>query len=600
MPKVRAINDVGAHIPGARKNVLHDRMAIDDLGQMTEAQIVTTINKDAVWKKPDYAALVASGMEPRAAALLKIVRDRIAARPVPRAGISAVDNATDYTEVLVHMRDELEIAKTYGEMKSTLSLIHRAYRDPQTGRMDFSSRLGKKFSSIITNVSPFDISISEDMRATKMANQKFYAAKEDWQKGFKVRQDGFGQYRITPIGGREFNDRFSSEEAAWTWVRENAEQYRAQHPKDKKKIIPRYRPHLDRIRREGLPDHRDGRDISAEEFRQHFDFLGVEFGEWVPDSERQTVLNMAYDSLLDLAAVLAVQPEAISLGGTLSVAFGSRGKGNAAAEYQPTFHIYNLTRLQGAGSTAHEWLHALSYYLARGTNVLVRKGLPASAGGDERPGKDAIRQLLAHRGDELAEACANMVEALETRPLKASEKIADLDRELVSLVRRGAALEDERLRFEQEERLTGPAKKRLKELPNYIQNVAMLIMKKTELRDQLALQDGNDIVGTCKSEFLVRAEELDQKRSGDPYFTNREELFARAFESFVYDQIKAAGGVSQYLVHSVEEPDYSPDIYQGSPYIGGETRRFMNGVMNKFVSALGPVLSLDPTPTPGF
>jgi hypothetical protein len=598
MPRVRAISDVGAHIPGAKKNALHDRMAINDLLQMSEAEIVTAINKDRVWKKPDYASLVENGMEPRAAALLKIVRDRIAARPVPRGGISAVDNAKDYTELLVHMRDELEASSTYAEMKSTLSLIRRAYYDPATGRLDFGSRLGKKYSSIISSVSPFDIHYAEDKRATDMADKKFYTVKEDWQKGFKVHKDGIGQHRITPTGGKELRERFESEDAAWDWVKENADQHRAAKPKIKKKITPRYRPHLDRIRRDGLADHRHGRDIGAEEFRAHFNFKGVEFGEWLPDKERQAVLNMAYDSLIDLADVLAVDPKAISLDGTLSVAFGSRGKGNAAAEYQPAFHIYNLTRLQGAGATAHEWLHALSYYLCWGTDTLVGKGLPAAAGGDFRPGKDQIKTLLAHRGTELASACADMVEALEKRPMKASERIVELDKEIAHHVTQGIAYERNIKRLEAAERLTTAGRKELKELPERLTNAAVLIMKKTQLRDLLATKDPNEIVGTCKSEFFKRAEDLDQLRSGEAYYTNREELFARAFETYVCDKIAAMGGVSQYLVHGVNEPDYDPEIYQGSPYIGGETRIYMNGVMEKFVEALGPVLSLEKTPVP--
>jgi hypothetical protein len=598
MPRVRAISDVGAHIPGAKKNALHDRMAINDLLQMSEAEIVTTINKDKVWKKPDYATLVENGMEPRAAALLKIIRDRIAARPVPRGGISAVDNAKDYTEMLVHMRDELEAATSYGEMKSTLSLIRRAYCDPATGKMDYASRLGKKYSSIISSVSPFDIHYSEDKRATDMADKKFYAVREDWQKGFKVYKDGIGQYRITPTGGKELRERFESETAAWDWVKENADQYRAVNPKVKKKITPRYRPHLDHIKREGMNDHRQGRDIGAEEFRAWFNFKGVEFGEWLPDKERQAVLNMAYDSLIDLADVLKVDPKAVSLDGTLSVAFGSRGKGNAAAEYQPAFHIYNLTRLQGAGATAHEWLHALSYYLAWGTDTLVGKGLPAAAGGDFRPGREQIQTMLAHRGGELAAACADMVDALEKRPMKARERIIELDNEIAGHVSQGIAIERTRVRLEKAERLTTAARKELKELPNRLNNAAMLIMKKTKLRDHLATIDPDEIVGTCKSEFFIRAEDLDRQRSGEAYYTRREELFARAFETYVFDKIAAVGGVSQYLVHGVSEQDYDPEIYHGSPYIGGETRTYMNGVMEKFVEALGPVLSLEETPTP--
>lgn len=598
MPRVRTIDDVGAHIPGAKKNWLRDRMAIDDLLQLNDTQIVTTINKDLVWKKPDYAALVEAGMEPRAAALLKIVRDRISARPVPRTGISAVDNSKDYAEVLIHMRDELEQAKTYGEMKSVLSLLYRAYLDPATGSLNPSSRLGKKFTSIFARQSPFAIYFAEDLKTEKMAQANFHVAREDWQKGFKLKKGFWGNFIVSYPGVEKIDESFDSEQAAWDWIKEHSDRIRESAAKKDRKVTPRYRPRQDTLRREGRPDYREGRDVTADEFRTRFNFLGVQFGEWLPDKERQTVLNMGYDALMDLADIMDVEPEAISLGGSLSVAFGARGQGTAAAEYQPTFHIFNLTRLQGAGYVAHEWAHALSYWLAWGTTATVGQGLPAACGGDLKPGRDEIEATMAHRGEALAKACADLVESLEKRPLKAHEALAALDQQIAGLVNRGQALDRERAHFESREKLVGTDKKRAKELPSLLNGVAIQIMNKTAKREELAKLDQNAIVGTCKSEYLIRAEELDSKRSGDPYYTNREELMARSFETFVNDKLVENGGLSQYLVHSVTEADYDPEVYQGSPFIGGETRTYMNGVMQKFIDAARPVLALSENPAP--
>lgn len=49
----------------------------------------------------------------------------------------------------------------------------------------------------------------------------------------------------------------------------------------------------------------------------------------------------------------------ISYQGTLSIAFGARGSGNAAAHYEPLHKVINLTKMHGAGSLAHEWWHGL-------------------------------------------------------------------------------------------------------------------------------------------------------------------------------------------------------------------------------------------------
>lgn len=125
------------------------------------------------------------------------------------------------------------------------------------------------------------------------------------------------------------------------------------------------RPHLDKIERTGV-EYRDG-DVSPELFQKTFGFRGGEFGNWLPNDERQSVLNFAYDALMDLSNVLNVPPKALSLNGDIAVAFGSRGHGlsNATAHYERDRTVFNLTRIKGAGAVAHEWFHAFDHYLAR-------------------------------------------------------------------------------------------------------------------------------------------------------------------------------------------------------------------------------------------
>lgn len=116
-------------------------------------------------------------------------------------------------------------------------------------------------------------------------------------------------------------------------------------------------------------DYRNGRDVSAEEFRSTFGFRGVQFGEWANQADRQAAINNAYDSFLDLAKFLGISPMAISLNGELGMAFGSRGHGKALAHYELEEVVINLTKTKGAGSLAHEWWHALDNYFARQSKV---------------------------------------------------------------------------------------------------------------------------------------------------------------------------------------------------------------------------------------
>lgn len=113
-------------------------------------------------------------------------------------------------------------------------------------------------------------------------------------------------------------------------------------------------------------DWRKGENMTPEEFAAVLPFRGVEFGNWVNQTERAALLNSAFDGFHDLAAVLNIAPAAVTLGGSLAFAFASRGHSGAAAHYEPGRRVINLTKKSGAGCMAHEWWHAVDNFAAGG------------------------------------------------------------------------------------------------------------------------------------------------------------------------------------------------------------------------------------------
>lgn len=113
-------------------------------------------------------------------------------------------------------------------------------------------------------------------------------------------------------------------------------------------------------------------DITPDEFMTTFGVRGGQFGNWVTGDERQQMLNNAYDGFMDLSKALKIDPKAIGLNGTLGIAFGARGSGNASAHYERGEQVINLTKTRGAGSLAHEWWHALDHYMKNGDDLLTR------------------------------------------------------------------------------------------------------------------------------------------------------------------------------------------------------------------------------------
>lgn len=183
-------------------------------------------------------------------------------------------------------------------------------------------------------------------------------------------------------------------------------------------------PHLSHLKRIG-PDWRKGRDVNSEDFIQEFGFRGVEYGESLPQKERQVIINFAYDSFCDLAYVLNTHRKYLSLNlgiekldlnnledlnkiqpeKSLALAFGARGKGKALAHFETKRNVINLTRLRGAGALVHEYGHALEFMKNGQIDVITR--------GDEFFAQNTMNALLSH------------LKQIENPELKTKEKLIE-------------------------------------------------------------------------------------------------------------------------------------------------------------------------------
>ena len=196
-------------------------------------------------------------------------------------------------------------------------------------------------------------------------------------------------------------------------------------------------------------DYRQGKDATPEMFNT-FGFRGVEFGNWVSQGgnlkERQGMLNAAYDGLMDLADIVHIPPKALSLNGTLGLGLGSRGSGSASAHFEPDTIVINLTKTRGAGSLAHEWLHALDNYFQRKREGAVKEKMITyqpenyyqSTRGDQVPAarfdflveKGVIRnkadwKLIEGVRPEVGEAFAKLVKVIDDSPMTKRVELLD-------------------------------------------------------------------------------------------------------------------------------------------------------------------------------
>ena len=183
-----------------------------------------------------------------------------------------------------------------------------------------------------------------------------------------------GEYFVTPEHKTEIVLFRGSYAECYDQKEHHADELRARYAEIKN--VPALRRDWNRPR--VGEDWRKGQDITPETFAGALPFRGVEFGNWVTQAERASLLNAAFDGFHDLAQMLGVHVERVTLGGTLAFAFASRGTSKGMAHYEPARQVINLTKKKGAGCMAHEWFHACDHYAAR------LGGLPAACMATER------------------------------------------------------------------------------------------------------------------------------------------------------------------------------------------------------------------------
>jgi hypothetical protein len=561
----RTINDAGRKVPGARKDK-NAALRASDLVGMSDEEVAKDARKDNVWPKPDYADLVASGMPVEVAAALKVIRDKIPQTSTLKGTATQRQSREAFVDMVSAARDELLACRSLQDVRGVYDRLKAVWSTRE--------RQSAWFSVVRGRTSPFHLMSADSIKAREFVAAGFPGDVEPWKKNLKVLTQGNG---VVVYQSGRYLGTFASREEAYDVLRVKFEAAAAK--KADEPGVPTSRPHLDFVTRSGLDEHRDGRDVSPEEFIEIFGFTSVEFGNWVPDAERQIMLNMAHDSLLDLAEVLGLDPLDLSLGGRLSAGFGSRGHGGRrAAEYQPSVAVFHFTRMNGAGSLAHEFAHALDHFLGLGTRVLSKSGVPCGTGWTHSlPGR--VSDALAHRGWQLATSFEDAFEAMKTARKTKADAIGAIEA-LVRQFERAIASQEKTRAKAQEEGAATVVRLVSRDIAENTERMQAQLKRIEALKSQPDTFD----FGSMSTSFYSEAVKLRGS------YSEPAELFARAFECFVFDEVAARDANSDYLVHGVEEDRYVGDEWRGNPYPVGEERDRINGLLRSMIRYAAPVI----------
>lgn len=390
------IDDFGEVIHGAAK---HRRAALaEELNTDKTAEDYHTQPLSKLFPEPDYEKMAAEGTDNRTLAMLALLRNMVPAKPrVPHRlnrWAKQVEEVRDTAGQLLDGslpadkfidRIRRERGSYYSELVKTWEMLHRlppaqmkqaaGYRVKSHA---YSMVNGKEYNPpkvvhTLENEKGRSVLNAEDLNDLYKKAKAYFEQQSALPKSadsktkldiYQNRRTGevfiaYGKNKTSLQGG------FKTAAEARDYVKNNRAELleKLNALREQSREEQRNASNRDRTG----PGRREG-DVTPEKFSGAFGFRGVQFGNYVEGPRRQSDLNRAYDSLMDMADVLKVPAKALSLNGRLGLAFGARGKGGknaAAAHYEPGAVAINLTKGNGAGSLAHEWFHALDNYFGQ-------------------------------------------------------------------------------------------------------------------------------------------------------------------------------------------------------------------------------------------
>lgn len=622
--------DAGEKIGGARKDYHKRWLSASEISSLSVREMINIVTKDNVWPPLDYEAMRKLGVEPVVARAIKEFRHALPVNPL-RGG----NNRYKYA---LKNRAQSEISEKMSiDFVSAVTLVRDALANVKTRQ----ELLNAVYS--IRKAAVLELSIRTGGMNGSLNNEKSEAS-ESFADGAGYKFRYYMLPSVTIVDGRPISHMLTrlllTLDAKiggnkWDWcIREKDDLDEGKTVAKEKKDRPEPEvPHLEHIERVGF-DYRNGKNVDENMLMETFGFRAIEYGNWLVQRERQLVLNHTYDAFMDLAEALRLPPTAMSLGRNLAVAFGSRGRGGksaALAHYEPSTNTINLTRMNGAGALAHEWAHGFDYFVAKEYGVsnlnpvtktlsfnksafsAVVNGITTivnEASGRYRTREEMIRAKsttdadkgkVEHINDHLRSHIMNWIAALD-RHLPEEQQQGAFKLFAVTLFENHLKTTPEleplgALLFcdaEEFVRLTSEAIDA--HIGTQWRSPDMVNMKYPIRVAQWYEKRVNNLVNMVNhwtptshlgaSTFREDAEYYDSFRS-KPYWATREELFARAFESWVQDRVQSIpGNKSQYLVFGRDD---NPDA-QHSGYPRGTERVMIAKNMEKLFYACGPEL----------
>lgn len=711
--------DAGEQLIANRRNS-REPLTIEEAFNMNPTLRASSVTKEKVWPKPDYAKLIEAGMKPFAARALKSYYDAIASKP---RSVSD-ESIHTYINTLSRARDRLTAwfsnpANIAAAAKNTLGRI----QDLSATEASLASGKAIDISTLIPNfngseatftnaflllVWPDEMTLPSRERfrrgsscipevAELGGNRLFSKVQLDskalatiskdiadgwplkrpaWQvQGIKVLSSppvvaervGKNDARIclsiainerthAYIGLYETMDEALSAKASLKehivldrnnrliGSFESSEQAIAcAEDRTKSTKASTWSPEpipVQQLQRKGPETPRHGRDVTSDSVLAVAGLRGLNFGNWVPNNERQLILNACHDSLLDLSTVLGVESTSLGMSGRLGLAIGAQGKGgNAAGHFIPGIDEINSTRFSGGSILSHEYGHFLDHSLAKLISDARGNGAFATVLVNGRNDRILNQMLDQHPSQRpIFEALRKVMKEISNRPLTFDEaatrsrsyessarsraarilvemgvpspnESSSAPEELIAisgaLLRDGLSLESKRMEIPG--RGYGkkyPVSGQIAELIRCLQSAGKATPPASDVVDlESALvtvfnykeggprfpAPGEPSYGEAHSAYFQNSVAMDSEKGGERYWSTEPELFARAFSSWVRVALDRVGIQNDHLSsddRKMYEAAQEMGLVKSNPFLCGDELTRVCRAMDELVALL--------------
>lgn len=520
------VYDCGEELHGARKHLAAlAKFSVEWQKAIEEdpTQAFELVCKDGLLGDWKAEQLREEGFTSEAAYAIKLIWDRVCQRPEDDP-----QQREYFLQAVEELRLRLSVSITEELVRKVIEQLREDFRKAR--------------------YSTYELQLA---REPELINYRFWLSLGDRFKSLLISTS-----RRTPAGySKIFTKAFSSEEGKdWNWTKGKS---RSEGTTTRKENVERWER---KVPDEVIRLSQEPSGVSKpEDLIEHYGFRGVQFGNWVEDAAGRYHVLCCGNALADLASILEIPRKATSLYGTTGLAFGARGSGGALAHYEPSTNIYNLTKMKGGGCLAHEWIHGTDWNLYSYSHNFTngkRVALSGNAPGNFLPFAvtSAFKELM--------------------KEIKEGEGLIRVD------VPDPLITEEGRYRSGVVAYLTKS---------NYDVNAALVALKNSNYA--IKPKQWKDIgIMFCNileregmevpTEFFIPTDEssfyIDAKARG-AYWKRDHELFARAFEAWIEDELADRGMTNSYLVSGTRF---------GGPYPQGNERESINEAFRRWWKVL--------------